>query len=93
MSKQKLYVVMIYEGYIRDAQMIDFERVPQDIAPYEDAVDYANDPKNSDCWVDCYGGVFVDIVRATSDEDAIDTVAKMSGYDPRVLCSICVDDQ
>lgn len=91
--KDKLYVVLVSESYIRDAQMLNFESFPDDFNfDDDDAVwEYACDPMN-DCWSDCYGSIFVDVVRATSDEDAIDFIAQLSGYDKRVLTSICIGE-
>lgn len=89
--KNKLYVVLVNESYIRDAQILDFENFPENFDFDDgDAVwDYACDPMN-DCWCDCAGSIFVDIVRATSGEDAIDFISQLSGYDKRVLISICI---
>ncbi len=90
---QKLYIVLINESYVRDTQVLVPEAFPDNFDFNDaDAVwDYACNPMN-DCWGDCAGGIFIDIVRANSDEDAINFVSELTGYDKRILSSICVDD-
>lgn len=87
----KLYVVLISENYVRDAQILDIETIPDDLNYNDDEamLDYACNPIN-DCWRDCFGGIFVDVVRATSDDDAIEVASRSSGYDKRILTSICI---
>lgn len=88
----KLYVICIDSSYVRDTQVIDFNCIPEEIRDDRDkAEEFATE--HDGCWGDCFGPIFVDVVRAPSDEDAVEFISSLTGLDKRLLTSICISEE
>ena len=81
---KKAYVVLMGEGYIRDAQMFDTSSLSakefKNLDESED--DYEN------LWCDMSPTPYIGCVVAASEKEAVKTMAKESGYDPRMLYAV-----
>ena len=89
--KNKLFVVLLSDSYIRDAQFLNPDMFPVGFDfDNDDAVwDYAY---MNDCWSDCAGSIFLDVIRASSEEEAIDLIAQETGYNKYVLVAIQIGE-
>lgn len=80
------FVVCINDFYIRDSQYFcpEIESDAEFVA-----VDYNND----DYWRGCNGRpVFVDIIEAASEDEALNSAAEKHGYDKQILLAIKVQE-
>lgn len=89
----KTYIVLLSSDYLRDTQVLSPDDFPLgfDLSD-EDAVwEYACEPSHH-CWEDYAGSIFVDIVKAKSETEAIKYIADKRGLHEMLLSAICVDD-
>ena len=80
-TPKNVWIVVVSNDYIRDAQML--EAVP----PGDDV-----DPMFDGEWKDCSPDHFVDIVSANSYMEAIHKVAEETGYDKSILEAVRFND-
>lgn len=86
----KKYVVLMKDKYLRDTQLIDTVDIPNDEFEKMDV----SSSQFDHLWRDCCGSMYVGIVKAKNEKEAIDIAAcfskdrKYCRYDPRCLSAI-----
>lgn len=80
------YVVCIDKSFVRDTQVFDSFGINDE--------DFTNSDwfssKNENRWNDISAPVFICVISADSEEEAVRLVAEKNGYDPRCLLAIPV---
>lgn len=86
----KKYVVLMSDKYLRDTQLIDTVDIPDDEFENMDV----SASQYDHLWKDYCESLFVGVVKAKNEKEAVDIAACFSKdrkyclYDPRCLCAI-----